>query len=445
MLTVRHSQFLRSMRARSLGLVPRPAPRAPATSTFERATRSTARADRLGVAPPVFPPPPAGDADAARLLGLRRGNTAAGPGDTRIRQLHDDLQRLGFLPAGFEKNSGYGVRFGDLTRGAVEALQARHGLAVTGEVDAATVEVLREPRFPVEGRCRNIAAQHPELGRPVSPLMTTADGAQRQWFDRGCVELRGDVARVLAPDGSELARRTLGTFDSAEEANRVFLNQEGETAFFDAPGTNPRPYGPNDCGPTSALIALGALGLVRTPTAAEAPGAIDRMRDAIYKTDTTTSSTMGMWHVKQGLQAYGATGTAIDLLVKKPNGAQAYENGLAKYSLDGLDAALARNHPVIIGGTPAGRPDVPAVGAAWARRLYEQVDADGQRGYLDFNKQGNFGHFCAVVGKTADGNYLVADPLARHGTLEATPQELLAFFRAGWGEALEVQPLPPQA
>lgn len=445
---------LRKLLPRTQIETPRPPPPRPAvrptatgsssTSSFETTSTAAERARRLGTAPPVFPPSPAGDPDAARLLGLKYKDTAANASDTRVKQLQDDLQRLGYLPPGFEKNSGYGNRFGSLTKTAVEKLQSDYGLPVTGAVDAATVEVLRDPRFPPGGQFKNLAADHPELGRPVSPVMTGADGVQRQWFDHGSVALTGSTAQVLDASGNTLATHTLGTFTSAADANSVFLNQEGETQFYDAPGdsTNPKPYGPNDCGPTAALIALGALGLVRTPTAAEAPGAIDRMRDTILGTDSTESVGLGIGQVELGLEQYGATGTAIDLLVRKPNGNVQYENGMAQYTLEGIDAALARNHPVVIGGKPSGRPDVEAIGPAWARRLHDQVDANGNSNYLDFNRSGNFGHFCTVLGKTPEGNYLVADPLSRQGTIEATPQELLAFFRAGWGEAMEVAPKP---
>jgi hypothetical protein len=75
-----------------------------------------------------------------------------------------------------------------------------------------------------------------------------------------------------------------------------------------------------------------------------------------------------------------------------------------------VDAALARGSAVIIGGDP---------NRAWEGRLA----AKGS-----YQESGDFGHFCTVLGKTADGRYVVNDPLSTAGSITVSAQELQAYW-----------------
>jgi peptidoglycan hydrolase-like protein with peptidoglycan-binding domain len=363
---------------------------------------------------PIPPPPAVGD--AAALIGLHRGDAAAA-GDTRIADLHQNLMDRGYLPPGFASNSGFGKRFGELTEQAVEKLQRDWGLTPTGAIDEATAAALGSHGTAPDPQLRGAWASHTRLGGATGPAVVNADGSMQQAFERGTIWKTADGAVTVSDvSGRAIDTTQVGTASSVEQANRNFVNQEGNTAYYQSFNGAPKPYGPNDCGPTSAVMVLAQLGLTEHPTAAEAPHAIDAMRDTIFKTNTETSSTMGMGSVQRGLEAYGAQTTKLDVSKAKKDGT----------GLEAIDAALAAGHPVIMGGTP---------GEAWAKKLHETGD------YLDMGASGNatFGHFVAVLGKTPDGKYLLADPLSKQGTIEVSAEQIGTFLKqSGWGEAIEV-------
>lgn len=364
-----------------------------------------------------IPPPPAVD-DAQRLVGLHNGDTAK-DGDTRIAELHQNLMDRGYFPPSFANNSGFGKRYGDMTEQAVEKFQRDWGLTPSGMIDEATAAALGSHGTAPAQELRGAWAGQSQLGGATGPAVNGADGSVSQDFEHGRIVKAADgTITVSDAAGEVLEARHAGTASTVEEANRSFVNQEGNTAYYQSFNGAPKPYGPNDCGPTSAVMALAALGLTEHPTAAEAPHAIDAMRDTIFNTNTTTSSTMGMGSVQRGLQAYGAETAKLDVSKAKKDGT----------GLEAIDAALDAGHPVILGGTP---------GEAWANELNKTGD------YLDMGANGKatFGHFVAVLGKTEDGKYLLADPLSKQGTIEVSAEQIGTFLKqGGWGEAIEVYP-----
>ncbi|MEW5741433.1 MAG: peptidoglycan-binding protein [Myxococcota bacterium] len=361
------------------------------------------------------PPPPAVE-NASELVGLTKWD-AAKAGDTRIARLHQNLMDRGYLPPNFKSNSGFGKNFGPMTEQAVEKFQRDWGLTPSGSIDAATAAALGSHGVPPAPEFRGAWAGHVELGGATGPAVKHTDGSLSQSFERGTLTRAADGTITVADlSGITLERRATGTVSTTEAANAFFVNQEGNTEYFQSFNGNAKPYGANDCGPTSAVMALAALGLAERPSATEAPHAIDAMRDAIFKYDTSKSSTMGMYSVEQGLKAYGADTKTLDVRKATKDGA----------GLEAIDAALAAGHPVILGGTP---------GEAWAKELDKTGD------YLDMGARGNgsFGHFVAVLGKTDDGKYLLADPLSRKGTIEVSASQIGTFLKqSGWGEAIEV-------
>jgi peptidoglycan hydrolase-like protein with peptidoglycan-binding domain len=364
-----------------------------------------------------IPPPPAAEHPEA-LIGLQHGDVAAA-GDTRIAELHQNLMDRGYFPPSFASNSGFGKRYGDMTEAAVEHFQRDWGLTPTGMIDEATAAALGSHGTAPGPELRGAWAGHTELGGASSPALSGTDGSLSQDFEHGRITKAADgTITVSDASGQVLETRTTRTVSSVDEANHFFVNQEGNTQYFQSFNGSAKPYGANDCGPTSAVIAAAALGLTEHPSAAEAPHAIDAMRDTIFHTNTTTSTTMGMGAVQQGLAAYGADTAKLDVSKATKDGA----------GLEAIDTALEAGHPVILGGTP---------GEAWAKGLNQTHD------YLDMGKRGDasFGHFVTVLGKTPEGKYLVADPLSKQGTIEVSAAQIGTFLeQSGWGEAIEVYP-----
>ncbi len=181
--------------------------------------------------------------------------------------------------------------------------------------------------------------------------------------------------------------------DTVAEANAFFVNQWGPTAFT-AGGA---PYGFSDCVPTSGLMVLAALGLRAHPTPANALAAIDQIRDLSLGFNSTFSQPMGIAQLDRAFRHFGA-----------PPGIW---RGTSVAALDGI---FARGHFAVAAGGPW---------AAWGASL----NAQGK--YLNFSDPGP--HAVAILGKTAQGAYLLADPLSSAGTITVTAAQLATFLSSG--------------
>jgi peptidoglycan hydrolase-like protein with peptidoglycan-binding domain len=315
------------------------------------------------IAPPTTPATPQ-TTDPTQATPLAPTATPPlGKGSTdreQIQQLQGDLVKMGYLTQD-QMNTGPGI-YGPRTESAVRSFQLANGLPVTGVYDQTTSTAMGQV---LSGQ----PVTRPEP--PQRPPHAPADGLPT----------------------------------SAEAANNHFLSQWGPTAYNDPPGTNDAPYGYNDCGPTSAVMALNALGISQQPSAENAHLAIDSMRDSMFGRNTTHSERMGFATIKKGLEANGAQG--VDL----PH------SPVAK-ALEGLDQALEQGMPVMIGTNN--------VWSAWG------ADQRAQGNYINSRDPG--GHFVTVLGKTPEGNYIVGDPLFRNGAVEVTPEQMTKALGPGvWG------------
>ena len=153
-------------------------------------------------------------------------------------------------------------------------------------------------------------------------------------------------------------------------------------------------------------MALSALGLASRPSAADAHTAIDHQRDLIFGYDTTTSARLGLLPATKGTVGYGL------------EAAGAKVSGLRNTVAD-VDAALARGNPIILGSS--------STWAAWG----QAERAAGN--YLNGRNPG--GHFVTVLGRAANGNYLVGDPLLKGGPIEVTQAQLEAALKGAWSSA----------
>ena len=218
-----------------------------------------------------------------------------------------------------------------------------------------------------------------------------------------------DAAHRAAESGSAAPRATTaapaaatgaGRIDSANEANKYFATQWGGTKFNTVRGA---PDGYSDCTPTSAVMAASSLGLIKDPTPANVEKAIDHMRDLERGHNTDYSSATSIAQAERGLRAVGAKVKRIPT------------------SMAAIDAALKKGGRVMVAGDPWD---------AWGK----QLSAKGQ--YLNHRDPGN--HSCVIFGKTADGHYLLGDPLSKKGTIEVTAAQLQHYFRDGSPYALQV-------
>lgn len=187
---------------------------------------------------------------------------------------------------------------------------------------------------------------------------------------------------------------------SIQEGNQHLVTQWGDTPYnAGRPGVGGEdaPYGHSDCVPTSAVIALSALGLQPRPSAEGASEAIDAMRDASLGYDSTWSAPMGFGQVKNGLAQYGAKTTDLD-----------------HNNLGSIDAALDRGNPVMVAGNPW---------RAWGQAELEKGN------YLNYSDPG--AHAMTILGRTEEGLYVMADPLFRNSTILVSADQLRTMFADG--------------
>lgn len=357
---------------------------------------------------------------------LRRGDK----GD-QVKRLQADLVKLGFMTQA-AMNTGPGI-FGPQTQASLRAFQRAHHLPVTGTYNdddekalAGALSARAKASTFAGGALRHgskgaavkeLQSKLVKLGYMTQAAMNTGPGvfgprtfaslkafqrahklAATGVFDR---DDRTAMDKALAAPARRAPKTpgASGRITTVAEANKYFLTQWGRTAY-NAGGT---PYGFNDCAPTSAVIVASSLGEIADPSPAGAARAIDRMRDLCHGHNTNYSSPTSPQMLVRGLRA---AGTSPKWIAPTPAS---------------IDAVLAKGGRVVVNGDPW---------TAWGKSLA----AHGK--YLNRRDPGN--HSCAILGKTAGGRYLLADPLAKSGVLEITAAQLEKFWHAGSNAALAV-------
>ncbi|MDY7229776.1 LysM peptidoglycan-binding domain-containing protein [Hyalangium rubrum] len=267
------------------------------------------------------------------------------------------------------------------------------------------------PEWQLEFAAKKLADFSRAYGGPHAAARAwhRGPGGMNDWRGQQYEQLIRSHVQTLFPGGQTPTVPSTPTSPPAgaglpttlQEANRFFLTQWGPTAS----NSGGNPYGFNDCGPTSGVMALAALGLMTPATAQTASSSIDRVRDAVLGYDSTYSTRMGTSQLAQGLRALGARTTTLSGPV-----------------VSAVDQALARGNPVILGGY-----------GAWSAWGSSQLEVGN---YLNGRDPG--GHFITVLGKTPEGQYLVGDPLVRGGTLTVSAQQLATFYGGNGFGILEV-------
>ncbi|HEY9637728.1 MAG TPA: ricin-type beta-trefoil lectin domain protein [Coleofasciculaceae cyanobacterium] len=169
---------------------------------------------------------------------------------------------------------------------------------------------------------------------------------------------------------------------SAAAANFAFKTQYKSTYNPDGPDLS------GNCGPTSLAIILKLLGL-------EKPGL------TVQQSINEASRLMGRQNPNWTTWAELETG------IRNAGGKPENLN-----SKDAIDRSLAAGKPIIANGY---------YGENW-RRQFPSYQLTGS---------GNVAHINTILGRTADGRYIVADPMYSGGTVEMNWNQLAVYFSNG--------------
>ncbi len=233
-----------------------------------------------------------------------------------------------------------------------------------------------------------------------------AEGKDRAFRNR-CAELGLDQNALAGQrsanmsdyvySGPELAENLPHTADAA---NENFITQFGDPTY--------NPDGKSsttNCGPTSLAMALNTAG--QMPEGLTPEQQIDYARSLMYPDSTPTSYVEVDGQQIPQLDQDGEF-TDISAITR---GAQELElGGLQGTGWAAIDNALASGQPVVCPGN---------VSSTWESQ-FPSADA--------YHAEGS-GHFIAVLGRTEDGKYLVADPLYAGGVVEMSREQLATFFQ----------------
>ncbi|QSQ22833.1 peptidoglycan-binding protein [Pyxidicoccus parkwayensis] len=186
-----------------------------------------------------------------------------------------------------------------------------------------------------------------------------------------------------------------------------------EAAFITQFTSEYNPYGPRgstNCGPASLAMSLAYTGhmppgLTKEQQVDHARALMSPRRESeftyVKASDGTRVPLLDRDHELTG-------GTMVADGIKSAGLTARYGQGW-----EALDQQLAAGNPVIANG---------ATNASWRAQFPERMG------------NGDIGHLNAILGKTQDGKYLVADPLHTGGPVAMTRQQLSVFFSPTGGQ-----------
>jgi len=228
----------------------------------------------------------------------------------------------------------------------------------------------------------NLGGQDSQLGLPTSNEFQVPNG-WRQNFERGYVNWWNTGNGTFTLNSSPLV-------SSPQQANSFFKLQ-----YWNPTYNSSGPNGSTNCGPASVAMIRKMFGMEQANISVET--SIDHARYLMFGYSNGTSQGVTVlnqdqvWtsfdHVKNGIRNSG--GTAEELT-----------------GWDNLDRSLAAGKPVINYGTLTN---------AWRGQFPSRVGS------------GSGGHWNAILGKTSDGKYIVADPMHEGGTVAMTKTQLSVF------------------
>jgi uncharacterized protein with LGFP repeats len=228
----------------------------------------------------------------------------------------------------------------------------------------------------------NLGGERSQLGLPTSNEFQVPNG-WRQNFERGYVNWWNTGNGTFTLNSSPLV-------SSAQQANSFFKLQYRNPTY-----NSSGPNGSTNCGPASLAMIRKMFGMEQANISVET--SIDHARYLMFGYSNGTSQGVTVlnqdqvWtsfdNVKNGIRNSG--GTAEELT-----------------GWDNLDRSLAAGKPVINYGTLTN---------AWRGQFPSRVGS------------GSAGHWNAILGKTSDGKYIVADPMHEGGTVAMTKTQLSVF------------------
>ncbi|MEG4484552.1 hypothetical protein [Microcoleus sp. D2_18a_B4] len=229
----------------------------------------------------------------------------------------------------------------------------------------------------------NLGGQNSQLGLPTSNEFQVPNG-WRQNFERGYVNWWN------TGNGTFTLNNSPSLVSSTQQANSFFKLQ-----YWNPTYNSSGPYSSTNCGPASLAMIRQMFGREQANISDET--SIDYARYLMFGYSNGTRQGVPVlnqdtvWtsfdNVKNGIRNSGGTPEELT-------------------GWDNLDRSLAAGKPVINYGTltSAWRGQFPSrVGSGWG------------------------GHWNAILGKTSDGKYIVADPMHEGGTVAMTKTQLSVF------------------
>lgn len=194
---------------------------------------------------------------------------------------------------------------------------------------------------------------------------------------------------------------------SAAEADGLHRTQ-----FFDEKYNPTGPMSSANCGPASLATTLEAVG--KMPPGLTPEQSVDYAR-SLMNPDTLPSSyvTSSDGQSIPQLDTDGDTSNVGQLQTAASSLGVPTENSSG---WDALDATLESGRPVVANGDAY---------QGWR----DQFPHENGKRYGN----GDIGHFNTILGKTADGKYVVSDPMYTGGPVEMTREQLSAFFGPTYG------------
>ncbi|MCP3139304.1 peptidoglycan-binding protein [Pyxidicoccus xibeiensis] len=217
-------------------------------------------------------------------------------------------------------------------------------------------------------------------------------------------EYAASTREALSKALSQAARSGGRAPGSAMSAEQAFITQF--TSEYNPYG----PRGSTNCGPASLAMSLAYTG--HMPPGLTKEQQVDHAR-----------ALMSPRRASEFTYAQASDGTRVPMLNRdrELTGGTMVGDGIKGAGLDSrygqgwetLDKQLAAGNPVIANGY---------TNSAWRSQFPERMGS------------GDVGHLNAILGKTAEGKYIVADPLHTGGPVEMTRAQLSVFFSPTGGQ-----------
>ncbi len=246
--------------------------------------------------------------------------------------------------------------------------------------------------FSVHGSLGNyylnvLRGQDSQLGLPTSEESYTGNGNWRQNFEKGTLEwLNNGTAKVTLNSGNNSQLPT-----SIQLADPFFKLQ-----YLNAKYNPNGPNGSNNCGPASLAMILKMLG--KEPANISVETSIDYARAQMFGYSNSVKQGLNVLDLDRQSTNWDQIKAGITKTGGKPEDLQGWAQ---------LDQSLNQGKPVISWGFL--RPE-------WRQQFPQRV-GDGYTPHLN-----------AILGKTPDGKYIVADPMHQGGPVAMTKQQLSVFY-----------------